>query len=259
MKPYALLLCMLLLLSACQQPPAPQQGGEVEARVIEQPEAKPAEPMVTEVSFKTEDNSEIHGTLYDVPQAKEAVILFHMLGKDRHSWDDFAQALQAEGLKVLALDLRGHGASTKRGNYEIFYDTMSLGEYQKMVFDAKAAKNFLKEHGLKFHLVGASIGANIALTYAAQDSEIQSIVLLSPGEEYRGVRTFEANEKYKGRILFVVSEDDAYSYPSTTALSQRAGGPHLLKTYPDAGHGSDMLKSRPELTKLIIDWLKEAY
>ena len=53
-----------------------------------------------------------------------------------------------------------------------------------------------------------------------------------------------------------VSEDDTYSYQSTQALSQRAGGKHLFKTYGDVGHGTNMFQAEPTLMDTIIDWLK---
>ena len=39
------------------------------------------------------------------------VLLLHMEGRDRGAWDTLPERLQARGYAVLAVDLRGHGAT----------------------------------------------------------------------------------------------------------------------------------------------------
>ena len=48
-------------------------------------------------------------------------------------------------------------------------------------------------------LAGASIGANLALLDAADDPGVMSVALLSPGIDYRGLRTEAAMKKYAGQ------------------------------------------------------------
>ena len=43
-----------------------------------------------------------------------AVLLLHSLGKSRDEWDGIPPLLQRVGFAVLAIDLRGHGESTRR-------------------------------------------------------------------------------------------------------------------------------------------------
>jgi len=53
-----------------------------------------------------------------------------------------------------------------------------------MVLDVKAAKDFLvrQKHISPNNIaIGASIGANVGLKYAALDSSTEAVVVLSPG------------------------------------------------------------------------------
>jgi pimeloyl-ACP methyl ester carboxylesterase len=85
-----------------------------------------------------------------------AVLLLHGLASNARIWDGVASRLAGAGLRVVALDLRGHGASDQPGSG---YDFASVGQ------DLAAALGGL---GLERPvLVGHSWGANVALQFAA--------------------------------------------------------------------------------------------
>jgi pimeloyl-ACP methyl ester carboxylesterase len=85
-----------------------------------------------------------------------AVLLLHGLASNARIWDGVASRLAGAGLRVVALDLRGHGASDQPGSG---YDFTSVGH------DLAAALGGL---GLERPaLVGHSWGANVALQFAA--------------------------------------------------------------------------------------------
>jgi pimeloyl-ACP methyl ester carboxylesterase len=153
---------------------------------------------------------------------------------------------------VIAIDLRGHGAS--EGDWQSF----SPREFNAMVLDVKAAKEYLIRRGVKpgrIGIVGASIGANIALRYAAEDGEIKTVVLLSPGLNYRGIATEEAAQ-YQRSAFFAASEEDAYAYSSTEQLYALVKGEKVFERLRNAGHGTRMLIASPELKKKVIAWLE---
>ena len=84
-----------------------------------------------------------------------------------------------------------------------------------------------------------------------------AVALLSPGLDYRGVTTEEQLVAYGGRpLLLVASEDDPYSADSVRALAEAAEGA-TVQLYDDAGHGTNMFATEPELTGLIVGWLDE--
>lgn len=138
------------------------------------------------VVFPTEDGVSIAGTYYfplvqgsngskqnESSATLPAAILLHMLGKDRNSWNGFPAILTRNGFVVLAIDLRGHGESVVQNGKPISYQSFTSGDFNKMLLDVKAAKQFLNESGSnnssvkngpkvdpnRITIVGASIGA----------------------------------------------------------------------------------------------------
>jgi pimeloyl-ACP methyl ester carboxylesterase len=88
--------------------------------------------------------------------AGQAVVLLHGLASNARIWDGVAPRLAGAGLRVVALDQRGHGSSDQPDSG---YDFASAGR------DLEAA---LAGLGLERPLlVGHSWGANVALQYAA--------------------------------------------------------------------------------------------
>jgi pimeloyl-ACP methyl ester carboxylesterase len=86
----------------------------------------------------------------------QPVVLLHGLASNARIWDGVASRLAGAGLRVVALDQRGHGSSDQPGDG---YDFGSVGR------DLAAA---LAGLGLERPvLVGHSWGANVALQYAA--------------------------------------------------------------------------------------------
>jgi pimeloyl-ACP methyl ester carboxylesterase len=183
--------------------------------------------------------------------ADPGVILLHMLGDDRTVWGEVGLTadLVAAGYAVLVVDMRGHGQTGGTQDWPLAAD--DLGR----VWDAFAALETVDE--ARTAVVGASIGANMALRLGADRSGVAAVALLSPGLDYRGVTTEEPLAAYGDRpLLLVASEDDPYSADSVRALAETAGGA-TVQMYDDAGHGTNMFAAETELSALIISWLDE--
>ncbi|MCH7760566.1 dienelactone hydrolase family protein, partial [candidate division TA06 bacterium] len=107
-------------------------------------------------------------------------------------------------------------------------------------------------------VIGASIGGNVALNYAATDERVKGVVLLSAGLDYRGVKTEEAMKAYGDRpVLIVASEEDKYAYQSAKKLYELAKGEKELKIYKNAGHGTRIFDKEEGLEDLILNWLEK--
>ncbi len=201
------------------------------------------------VELKASDGMRISGTFYkSASETRDAIILLHMLGRNRNDWNDFAHKLQQKYCAI-SIDFRGHGESA--GELESFSPT----DFGKFILDVKAAADFLDRQGKKaYAAIGGSIGANLALLYASE-YDLERVVALSPGLDYRGVRTEEAARKFLGKVLFVASEDDSYSAASARRLYEATLAKKQLKIYQNAGHGTSMFAST-DLDELILNWLK---
>lgn len=212
----------------------------------------------TTVSFATSDGWKIYASYWDAGEGQPAAILLHMLVADRHSYDGFGAKLAAAGFNVLALDSRGHGDSTKQDGETGRHAEFDDEAYKSSVLDVAAAKDFLDGKGAdtsKLVIVGASIGANFALNYGADDADVRAVVLLSPGLNYHGVETTAAVAKYRGRPAYLVaSDEDKYSADSVGKLHEIAADA-TFKMFTDAGHGTRIFAAEPFFEDALVDWL----
>lgn len=204
------------------------------------------------VRFKTSDGFTIHGNLFRA--GKNAVLLMHQFQLDKSSFDSFAQKLNRAGLTALAIDLRGHGESTGQNGKRRGFTGFSGQDFRDMELDAKAAKQFLEKEGFAlFGAVGSSIGANTALNFAALDSAVKKVVLLSPGLEYLGIETAPSAPKVKGSVLCVSSAEDEYSFATCKTLVPEMPNAEEMDL-SGAGHGTYMFRKQG-LEDEIVKWL----
>lgn len=199
-----------------------------------------------------------------VEEAKSAgILLLHQMRGKRQDWAGLTAELVKRGYAVLAMDLRGHGDSVKgKEGKEYDHRNFRVEEFPAMVGDAEAALAFLSEQESvdpdRIAIVGASIGANAALNAAAKHAEVRSVVLLSPGLEYRMVKTEPAMEKYEGAVFLAASEEDRYSTETVRKLKELCRGKCELKIYAGAGHGTNMFRpTKGDLETRIVNWIDE--
>ena len=123
---------------------------------------------IEKVNILTTDGRKIAGNFYSVPNPRGWLLLAHMMPATKESWDNFAKSMQESGYASLAIDLRGHGKSSGGPDgYKSFTDAM----HQASIYDLDAGWDFLKLRGAvpeKTALIGASIGANLALQFIAR-------------------------------------------------------------------------------------------
>ena len=213
-----------------------------------------------DVSLETSDGVKIAATWYPGDRGKPGLVLIHQLGHNRSDWRSFAFDCQEKGYYVLAIDLRGHGQSTEGKNgRKLDFQKFTETDYGDMKFDVAAGVQWLLKEGSadpkKIGIVGASIGANHALLFAATGkTPIKTVVLLSPGIEYRGVNVTSAAQRYAGTALFVAMTGDEYSVRSSKELAQSAGSNAAVKIFSGKDHGTNMFGSS-DLEKFIFEWL----
>ncbi len=211
---------------------------------------------IREVTFVTEDKVAIAATYYEAVSEK-GVILIHMLGNNRQSWKEVAEILQKNEYQVLTIDLRGHGQSLQKNNQRISYVNFHEQDFLDMVKDIQAAKNFLEKQGIsEITIIGASIGANLALITAAHDPDITRIVALSPGLNYKGIKPQEDSKKISVPVMLVAAEDDAYSAMSVRTLDMVIRAQKEVKIFPKADHGTRMIQQQPSLKGDILKFLQ---
>ena len=210
------------------------------------------------ISFRTEDGVTIAATLHEAgrPPAP-AVILLHMLTRSRDDWHAAAERLAEAGMSALAIDFRGHGQS---GAGPPGAD--GVPDWSRLILDVRAARAYLSARldlvrPAAIGIAGASIGANAALLEAAADPAIRAVALLSPGLEYRTLRTSAAMQRYGARpALLVAATNDPYAVRSVRELATLGGGLRETRTLDNAGHGTVMLSRDADLVRSLVDWFQ---
>jgi len=198
--------------------------------------------------IKTSDGVKLSTNFFSANSDK-GVVLLHMLDRSKSDWDNFIPVLTNAGYNVVAIDLRGHGAS------ELDWSDFSSVEFSRAVLDVSAAVDYLRKKDVsEIGVIGASIGANIALKHASQEKTVKSLILLSPSLDYRGVETGENIDNYEGSLFIVTSKEDSQSADDSLTLYESASGEKKFIVYDNAGHGTNMF-SEESLSEMILEWL----
>lgn len=224
------------------------------------------------IKLLTRDDLELMAAYYPVAtNSAAAVLLLHSYGKSRDEWGSVAQLFQMNGIAVLALDLRGHGESTRRltvdGVKAVDFRSFGPQDFTNMVLDVNQAYDWLaSQPGIdkqRIAVIGSSIGANLALRYAAFNDEVAGLILLSPVLFFRNLRADDVITRFGKRPLCIVaSRDDELAYKSSKyliELRQRAGqaiSSNELVTCSGSLHGAAMLTGVKDLSGVIFGWLE---
>ncbi len=193
--------------------------------------------------------------------AGKAALFLHMMPATRQSWRTLADRLAADGFASLAIDFRGHGESTAGpGGTTLDRNAFSDEQHRAKIRDVEAAVRWLNERGFpaaKIALVGASIGANLAISFAGSNEGIPAVAALSPGLDYHGVMTETAASAMprSQKLLLAASADDDYSLQSARRLAQLKQDAELQEQ-ADGGHGTRMLERTPGFLEYVAAWIE---
>ena len=186
----------------------------------------------------------LNGAYYE-PSRRPApgIVLLHMLRRTHADWDPAASQLSDAG--ICSGCARFPEAATRSG----------------VALDVRAAKAFLRERpeviGSSLGIAGASIGANLAVLDAADDPGVLSIALLSPGIDYKGLRTEAAMKRFGARpALLAGSTKDPYAARSIRQLATIGPGLREVRLTDSVAHGTVLLARDPELIGALVDWFK---
>lgn len=209
------------------------------------------------VTVEAVDGLSLQGDYYPLPataeteQEQPAVLLLHMLGRDRGTWQPLIEPLQEAGFVVLAVDMRGHGATGGERDWENAENDIQIWlDWLKAQPDAGEVV-----------IVGGSIGGNMALIGCANDPECVTAIALSPGLDYRGVMPESAvvDQLMDRAVLLVAAHDDNYSADSVRQMASAAQGEIGMRIYQDNAHGTNMFSTDygDRVMILIVNWLTE--
>ncbi|MFT5050196.1 MAG: alpha-beta hydrolase superfamily lysophospholipase [Chlamydiales bacterium] len=169
------------------------------------------------VNFRTEDKIELSAAYYAPRQKKggkaPAALLVHDAGSDRGELDTVASYLQKKGFGVLAVDLRGHGASAD-GDCR-WPDLDEAGREKMWSFasrDVKAAAAFLRDrseiHASNLSVIGIGAGCGLAVRHAIDDENTRAVVLVCPKVENYGFNLTRGIVDLEGLPTLIIVPQD---------------------------------------------------
>lgn len=227
--------------------------------------AAPAIAAGRPVTFQSGDGTTLAGELFDAslgssPVARGAaedrapgVVLVHMLSRNKGDWHGLPDRIREAGMTALAFDLRGHGGSAG-----------SAADFPAMVQDVRAAVQWLASRaGVRpdaIAVIGASLGASLALLAAAELPQIRAVGLLSPSLDYRGLRTDLALIKRIGaRPLWLASSsEDPLALRTARDFAAESSGPREQHVSGAGGHGTQLLARDGDVARILVDWLRRS-
>jgi alpha-beta hydrolase superfamily lysophospholipase len=180
---------------------------------------------------------------------RAGVVVSHEGNGDICSWLTYARELAASGLRVLDIDLRGHGSS----------ETVYGARYDRVDLDVTAAAEFLRRTGTpRVALAGGSLGAIASVVSAAALDPAPAAVVSVSGPETDGpLRAMRAVQRLRAPVLFAASEDDVPYVDAARRLYALAASPdkHLL-VRPGVAHGIALLTEDAAARSAVTAFLR---
>ena len=198
------------------------------------------------ITFPATDGATVHAEAYG--SGERGVILVHGETRTRADWDSVAKGLAKAGFHVVALDLRGHGATP---------GALDEAGYAAMVHDVAGATAWMAGKGSKeLAVMGADLGGTVGLAAAAEDPRLQRAVLVSPRLSAQGYRTSAALEGYGERpLLMIVGSDDDTGSRAAGLLEKRAKGRVKVHASDRPGTGHQLFARSATLEGMVVSWL----
>jgi alpha-beta hydrolase superfamily lysophospholipase len=249
---------LALLASGCRGEPSGPSGTSppiTPASTISPAAPDPAaiddclKPSIQTVSMAASDGTPLVGVV--VGSGSRGVLLAHELNSNLCAWFPFAERLAADGYLVLAIDLRGFGASgfAPGGRYDL---------------DVVAGAAELHERSAhRVALMGASLGATAVLTAAPQLGDtLAGVISLSGPSSFGGLDAEEAVAGLRVPMLLLAAEGDGRFAQDARDLYRAAPDDvDTLELLPGFDHGTNLLRfDQARVTeRLVLSFLRDAF
>jgi alpha-beta hydrolase superfamily lysophospholipase len=219
------------------------------------PVPRPSDPA--RVTIPTADGVALAASWRPVEGSAKApgVLLIHDFSRERREWEPFAEELRALGFATLAIDLRAHGESTKKGGSTLRISPKLLADPAGFPRDVASAAAWLRTKSPRTAAFGLSVGGYLALL-ASSEGLVDAAVAISVNEPR--VRPLAGGRKVAPRAaLLLACEADPGRSESARKLLAAAEEPKRMLLFPGGAHNLAVLREHPEAKRAALAWLAE--
>jgi pyridoxine 5-phosphate synthase len=216
--------------------------------------AAPAAAAGRAVTFSSSDGTTLAGEIYEAAsRPSPGVVFVHMLSRSRADWRELPDRVREAGITALTIDLRGHGGSGG-----------SAADLAVMVQDVQAAVSWLASRPNvrpdAIAIVGASLGASLALLAAVDLPQVRAVGAVSPSLDYRGLRTDVALVKRLGprSLWLAASAEDPLALRTLRDMAAEPSGPREQLVSTAVAHGTVLLDRDADAARTLVDWLRRS-
>ncbi len=221
-----------------------------------EPTAVPRPIDPNRVTIPTSDGISLAGTWRPIPGDSKApaVLLIHDFSRERREWDVLAHDFLVHGLATLAIDLRGHGESTRKGGGETVRPSPRfLRDPRSFPRDVKAALDWLRERSPMVGAIGLATGANLAVLATANGWADAAVAVSANAAN---LSQLAGTLPYRPRkTLVLASVQDPGRQASAKELDAEGEGPKKLILFPGAAHNLYLLAENLEARREALEWL----
>ena len=214
-------------------------------------------PEFETISRQTADDISLVADFYPAPEnisAPPVIIALHMLNSKRAAYEPVIPDLHSAGFAVLNVDMRGHGDSDGSQVWDV-----AIADISDWISWLDAG-DMIGEGGLA--IMGASIGANVAIISCAANAVCAGAIALSPGLDYRGVKPESAlvDGLAERSALLVAAQGDSSSAVAIRQMFLNAQGDVTARMFGGRAHGTRLFDSDYEsVSSLVLLWLVEQF
>ena len=217
---------------------------------------RPADPY--RVTIDTADGVRLAASYRPVPglPGAPAVLLLHDFSRDRREWEPMAPEWAARGLATRAIDLRGHGESTRKASGEaVKLSPRLMSDPKGFPRDVEAASAWLRSRSASVGALGLSTGASLAVIAAAR-GWADAAVAVSATVDRLGDLAGGALPAPRSTLV-LAAVDDPGREASARSLDEAGLPPKKLVLLPGAAHNRALLDEHPDARAAAIGWMAE--
>ena len=138
---------------------------------------------VEPLMLTTSDDVTVHGLLYNAPQPKALILLFHQAGSSKDEYATIAPRLVQAGYSALAIDQRSGGGMF--GTNETAAELDRKVDYLDALPDLQAALDWAQTQKLPMIFWGSSYSSSLIFPLAVGDPQgVTALLAFSPGEYF---------------------------------------------------------------------------